>query len=76
MTKKNEELDPIAEGRRIQAEAVAAQEEADKTPPTPSQDENDKAKLGLLEDDADDKKAKSEAADKPGSYKTRASDAG
>lgn len=75
MTKKNEDLDPIEEGRRIQAEAVAAQEEADKVPPTPSQDENDKAKLGILADD-DAEKKKSETADKPGSYKTRASDAG
>ena len=70
MTKK---LDPIEEGRRIQAEAVAAQEEADKIPPTPSQEENDKAKLGLADDD--DRKAKSETAGKTGSYRTRASEA-
>lgn len=71
MTKK---LDPIEEGRRVQAEAVAAQEATDKIRPTPSQEENDKAKLGLLADEDEDgteRRTKAEAAGKPGSYQTR-----
>lgn len=57
--------DPLAEGRKLQAEAVAAQEEADKQQPTPTQEEIDRARLGL----ADGEKA--ESAEKPGTYKTR-----
>ena len=49
MTKKTEN-DPLAEGRRIQAEAVKAQEEADKQQPSPTQEEADRAKLGILDE--------------------------
>ncbi len=79
MTKKNEN-DPIAEGRRIQAEAVAAQEERDQQQPTPTQDEADRAKLGLLGEEgfksSGDTEEKAETAAKPGaSYTTRAAKA-
>ena len=64
MASKDEKPDPIAEGRKLQAAAVAAQEEADKQPPTPTQDENDRAKVGRT----DEKQA---TAEKAGTYKTR-----
>ena len=76
MAKKDN--DPLAEGREAQEAAVAAQEERDAIQPTPTQEEADKAKLGVLDGDfeapADVKKA--EAADKPATYKTRSADAG
>ena len=66
------EIDPIEEGKRLQAEAVAAQEEADKIAPYPSQEQNDRAKLGDdLDHDAPAKKAKDVQADKPAGYQTR-----
>jgi hypothetical protein len=69
-------IDPIEEGRKLQAAAVAAQEEADKIPPTPSQEENDKAKLGIaLDDDGKDTVKKVGAAEKPATYQTRAAKA-
>jgi phage-related baseplate assembly protein len=64
MSKKDEDLDPIAQGRKVQAAAVAAQEEKDKLAPTPTQEENDRAKVGLTEE-------KQAAAEKAGTYKTR-----
>lgn len=67
--------DPIAEGQRLQAEAVKAQEEADKIQPTPTQEEADKAKLGLAQDGFAAPEEKAETAEKPGSYKTRAAKA-
>jgi hypothetical protein len=77
MTKKN---DPIAEGQRLQAEAVAAQEERDKVKPTPTQEEADKAKLGVLEEEgftpSGEPVEKVSAAEKPAaSYSTRAAKA-
>jgi hypothetical protein len=75
MSKKDN--DPLAEGQRIQAEAVKAQEEADKIQPTPTQEEADKAKLGKLDEDGFAvPTTKAESADKPGTYKTRSADAG
>lgn len=75
---KKEEHDPIEEGRRIQAAAVAAQEAADKHQPTPTQDEADRAKLGLIDEfePSGDPVTKSETADKaPAKYNTRAASA-
>lgn len=70
MTKKSEN-NALEEGRRLQAEAVAAQEERDQVQPTPSQDENDRAKLGEVAE-VSGTETKSETAEKPSaSYKTR-----
>lgn len=73
----------LEDGRKRQAEAVAAQEARDKLRPTPSQEENDRAKLGVL--DIDDKEddgsgldpvaSRSSVADGPAPYETRASSA-
>lgn len=72
MAKKD---DPIADARKRQAEIVAEQEAVQSVAPTPSQDEADRAKLGLINEfnaptETDEK---SETASKPGSYKTRSS---
>lgn len=76
MTKKSEN-NALEEGRRLQAEAVAAQEERDQVQPTPSQDENDRAKLGEVAEVAwASNEAKSETAEKPSAgYKTRSASA-
>lgn len=85
MTNKN----ALDEGRRLQAEAVAAQEEADKIQPYPSQAQIDAAKAGIVgtdEPEGDDEPEgeanasaksteKSESAEKPATYKTRAAKA-
>lgn len=83
---KNTESDPVAEAQARQAEIVAEQEAAQSVQPTPTQEEADKAKLGVLDGDfvapedatGDDEapKAKAETAGKPGTYKTRSSSAG
>lgn len=74
MSKKN---DPIEDARKRQAEIVAEQEEAQSVPPTPTQEEADRAKLGekskSVKTEVSDEKA--EEADKAGTYKTRASKA-
>lgn len=73
--KKN---DPLADGQKAQAEAVKAQEERDQIKPTPTQEEADKAKLGVLEGNFEapkDTEEKAESATTSGSYKTRAAKA-
>lgn len=70
--------DPLAEGQRSQAEAVKAQEDKDKVVPTPTQEEADKAKLGVLKGGFEapaEPEEKAETAEKSGSYKTRAAKA-
>lgn len=71
MTKAN---DALAESRKRQAEIVAEQEEAQSVTPTPTQEELDRAKLGLV-DDEEEKKTKAAQADKPAGYQTRAAKA-
>jgi len=67
----DKKTDPVEEGRKLQAEAVAAQEEADKIQPTPTQEEADNMKLGKV---AEKKTTKADTAEgSSGSYKTRAS---
>lgn len=77
MTKRN---DPIAEGQSLQAEAVKAQEDRDQIKPTPTQEEADKAKLGVLDGDFESPAGgaaatKAETAEKPATYKTRSASA-
>lgn len=71
----------LDDGKQAQADAVAAQEERDRIPPSPTQEENDRVALGLpveLADPADasddaetaKKKADKKAADKAAADKS------
>jgi hypothetical protein len=74
MTKKT---DPVAEARERQAAAVAQAEAAMAEPCTPTQDELDRAKLGIIAHDPEPEPVTkaAEAAKPAGGYQTRATKA-